>query len=45
MNETHEGVSGYIISTGFRGLMGDQWMPGFWGVTRTVPLDLLSSFV
>ena len=30
----HNGmVSGYTISTGFCGLMGDQQTPGFWGVT------------
>ena len=33
MNRTHEGVSGYTISTGFRGLTGDQRIPGFWDVT------------
>ena len=29
---THEGVSGYTISIGFRGLMGDKRTSGFWGV-------------
>ena len=33
MNETHEGVSGYTISTGFHKLMGDQRTPEFWDVT------------
>ena len=33
MNGTHEGVSGYTISIGLYGLMGDQRSPGFWGVT------------
>ena len=33
VNGTHEGALGYTISTGFRGLMGDQRTPGFWGVT------------
>ena len=33
MNGTHEGVSGYTIFIGFRGLMGDQWTLGFWGIT------------
>ena len=33
MNGTHDGVSGYMISIGFRGLMGDQQTLGFWGVT------------
>ena len=32
MNGMHEGVSGYTISTGFYGLMGDQWTLRFWGV-------------
>ena len=33
MNGTHEGVSGYTISTSFYELMGDQRTPKFWGVT------------
>ena len=33
MNGTHVRVSGYTISIGFRGLMGDQRTPRFWGVT------------
>ena len=36
MNGTHEGVLGYMISIGFRGLMGDQQTLGFWGVTLGV---------
>ena len=33
MNRTHKGVSGYTISIGFRGLMGDQRTLRFLGVT------------
>ena len=29
VNGTHGVVSGYMISIGFRGLMGDQRTPGF----------------
>ena len=38
MNGTHGVVSGYTISTCFRGLMGDQLTPGFWGVTLNASL-------
>ena len=36
MNGTHEEVSGYTISTGFCGLMGDQRTPEYWGVTENI---------
>ena len=44
MNGTHERVSGYTISTGFYGLMGDQWTPGFWGITPLTDLLHRDSF-
>ena len=39
VNGTYEGVSGYTISTGFSGLIGDQQTLGFWGVTAYPRID------
>ena len=44
VNGTHKGVSGYTMSTGFHGLMGDQRTLGFWGVTtwhQSIGMQLL----
>ena len=39
MNGTDEGVSGYTISIGFHGLIGDQQTLGFWAFT-IIPTEI-----